>query len=106
MSWNYLDCGPIGLDKQMEGFDLVIGTPSDYGQVIPNNVAVNVSFGYNQADSAQATVPFTVLGDTMPGTMTPMPITAPSIQLRLDFGTGQNWGWTSAAIYVKPVRAT
>lgn len=99
MSWNYLDCGPIAIDKQMEGFDLVVGQIDNDGTVVSNDVEVNVTFGYNQSAPEQATDPYTITGDTIPGTMVPMPLTAASIQLRLDFGTGQNWGWSAANLY-------
>lgn len=103
MSWNYLDLGPLGVDKMMEGFDLVIGVIDDSGLIVQNNNLVcNISFGYNQADRSQATQPYAVTGDTVPGTMIPMPLTAPTFQVRLDFGTGQNWGWGALNMYVEP----
>jgi|GEM_PF-1997167 len=100
MAWNYIDGGSIGIDKQMEGFDLVVGNIEDDGQIIDNNVVCAVSFGYNQANPEMATAPFSVTGDSVPGTIIPMPMTAPSIQPRLDFGTGQNWGWGVLNLYM------
>lgn len=103
MAWNYLDLGPMNMDKMMEGFDLTIGAIDDSGLVVQNNnVVCNISFGYNQSDKSQATEPYAVTGDTSPGTLIPIPITAPSIQVRLDFGTGQNWGWGALNLYVEP----
>ncbi|MDE2098512.1 MAG: hypothetical protein KGL39_14760 [Patescibacteria group bacterium] len=104
MAWNYIDAGPAGYDKQMEGFDLTIGVLDDDGQVINNNVVCNVSFGYNQSNRELATEPYAVTGDTIPGTLVPMPMTAPTFQPRLDFGTGQNWGWSELVVYATPVR--
>ena len=103
MAWNYIECGPMGVDKMMEGFDLTIGEVDDNGEIDNNNVTCNVSFGYNQSNREMATEPYAVTGDTIPGTLIPMPITAPSFQLRLDFGTGQDWGWAAANLYVMPI---
>lgn len=103
MSWNYLDCGVVGVDKTMEGFDVVIGAVDDSGLIVQNNnVVCNITFGYNQADRSQATNPYSITGDTVPGTIIPMPMTAPTFQVRLDFGTGQNWGWGALNLYVDP----
>lgn len=103
MSWNYLDCGPIGVDKTMEGFDIVIGAVDDSGLIVQNNnVTCSITFGYNQADRSQATDPYAITGDSMPGTIIPMEITAPTFQVRLDFSTGQNWGWGALNIYMEP----
>lgn len=103
MAWNYVDCGPLGVDKMMEGFDLVIGNIDDEGKVVDNNLVCNIAIGYNQANPEQATDPYAITGDTVPGSMVPMPITAASFQVRLDFGTGQDWGWAATNLYVKPV---
>jgi hypothetical protein len=77
MAWEYLDFGTIGVDKQMEGFDIVMKGKAQ------------ISFGYNQSNRAQATDWYDIEGDTVPGTMIPFPITAPSIQVRLQFDYGQ-----------------
>jgi len=103
MSWNYLEFGQIGVDKMMEGFDLTIGQIDDDGTIVSNDVTCAVSIGYNQSDVNYATEPYTVTGDTIPGTMIPMPLTAPSFQFRLDFGDGQDWGWGALNVYDKPL---
>jgi hypothetical protein len=104
VAWNYVEGGQLGIDKIMEGFDLTIGQIDDEGQVVYNNDLVcNVSFGYNQSNPALSTTPFAITGDTIPGTMVPHPMIAPSFQLRLDFGTGQNWGWGAANLYISPL---
>lgn len=101
MAWNYLDCGTIGIDKQMEGFDLTIGNIDNDGTIIDNDVNCNITFGYNQSNMSQATDPYMITGDTVPGSMVPMPLTAPTIQARLDFGVGQDWGWSLLNMYVR-----
>ena len=77
LSWEYLDFGTIGVDKQMEGFDIVLKGKA------------SISFGYSQRDRTLATDWYEVDGDTVPGTMIPLPIVAPSIQARLQFAYGQ-----------------
>jgi hypothetical protein len=99
MAWNYIACGQEGIDKDFEGIDLTIGEIDDEGEVENNNCVCNVSIGYNQSNKEHATEPYAVTGDTVPGTMIPIPLCAPSFQLRLDFGTGQNWGWAFANLY-------
>lgn len=99
MAWNYVACGQEGIDKDFEGIDLTIGEIDDEGEVENNNCVCNVSIGYNQSNKEHATEPYAVTGDTVPGTMIPIPLCAPSFQLRLDFGTGQNWGWAFANLY-------
>lgn len=88
MAWPYLDNGNIGLDKMMEGFDLVC------------TGSVNVSFGYDQNDQSLTTESFQIGGDTLPGVgMIPFPFTAPAFQMRLDFGSTQAWEWNAAVLY-------
>jgi hypothetical protein len=85
--WPYLDFGALGVDKQLEGFDLVI----------TGNVTVR--FGYNQNNTSQVTTDYAIVGDTLPGTMIPMPLTAPSFQIRLIFDAGQTWEWMATNMY-------
>ena len=92
VSWPYLDLGAIGRTKQMVGFDLVI-----QGECA-------VSFGYDQKDEALATDPYTVDGDTLTGDVIPMPLAAPSVQMRLTFSGGQDWEWSASVIYLNDFR--
>lgn len=104
VAWHYCDFGPIGYDKDIEGFDLTIGKlDEDYTQIVSNDITCNITFGYNQSNLEEVTEPYTVDGDTVPGTMIPMPLIAPTLQLRLDFGTGQDWGWAATNIYITGV---
>lgn len=87
LEWPYLDCGPPGVDKTMEGFDLAVdGT-------------VSVSFGYNQKTPSLATTGYEVEGDTVAGTLIPMPIRAPTFQMRLTFSAAQVWEWQATNLY-------
>lgn len=88
MWWPYVDFGAIGVDKSLVGFDLV-GTGT-----------VKVSIGYDQRDFSIRTTDYTSEGDTVSGQITPIPITAPSFSLRLEYQAGQAWEWQAAALYM------
>jgi hypothetical protein len=87
VAWPYLDFGRIGLDKMMEGFDIIAdGTFS-------------ISVGYSQKDASLATTGYSIAGDTLPGGMVPLPLVAPSFQFRLTFNAGQSWEWMASNLY-------
>lgn len=73
VTWPYLDFGALGVTKQLIGFDIVAD-----GQY-------TVSIGYDQKRTQLATTPFLIDGDTLPGDVIPLPVAAPSMQLRLSF---------------------
>ncbi len=88
IAWPYLDFGLLGIDKMMEGFDIVAdGT-------------FRVSFGYSQRDTSLATPDYALDGDTLVGGMVPMPLTAPSFQLRITFDGSQSWEWFASNLYL------
>lgn len=88
IAWPYLDFGLLGTDKMMEGFDIVAdGT-------------FRVSFGYSQRDTSLATPDYALDGDTLTGSMVPMPLTAPSFQFRLTFDASQAWEWFASNLYI------
>lgn len=86
LSWPYIDFGRLGVDKEMESFDLVC------------NGGVNVQFGYSQKDLAAVTTAYHLDGETIPGNPVPYAITAPSFQMRLTFDSSQAWEWFAAGI--------
>lgn len=89
--WPYLDFGPIGLDKMLEGFDIAC------------DGEVSVSFGYNQKDFSQVTGTTVVDGDTLDQSgMVPFPVTSVSIQPRLSFTPGAQWEWQALNLYISP----
>lgn len=89
IAWPYLDFGSLGNEKQMEGLDLVC------------TGRCSISVGYNQRDLNAATDPYTVDGDTLPGIgMIGIPLTAPSMQIRLTFDGDQFWEWSALNLYV------
>lgn len=71
--WPYLDFGALGVTKELIGVDVV--ATGEYA----------LSIGYNQNDTTQVTDPYTIDGDTVVGDIIPIPISAPSFQLRLEF---------------------
>lgn len=90
MWWPYLDLGPIGIDKMMEGFDMAC------------DGEFTISFGYNQRDMNLATDSFTADGDTLDGVgMVPFPVTSNSLQPRISFTPGQQWEWQALNLYLQ-----
>ncbi len=88
LAWPYLDFGLLGVDKMMEGFDIVAdGT-------------FRVSFGYSQKNTSLATAEYAIDGDTVTGSMVPMPLTAPSFQFRITFDADQAWQWFASTLYI------
>lgn len=89
MVWPFLDMGIIGVDKTLDGIDLVI----------TGNVTINI--GYDQADATKKTPDYVIDGDTLPGVgMIPFPMTAPSFQFSLTFDPGQAWEWEALNAYI------
>lgn len=85
--WPYLDFGLLGIDKMLEGFDIVAdGT-------------FRISVGYNQRNTALATADYAISGDTLNGSIVPLPLTAPSFQFRLTFDASQRWEWFASNLY-------
>ncbi len=92
--WPYLDFGALGVTKQLIGFDTVAeGT-------------YTVSIGYNQKDDAQFTTPYQIVGDTLPGDIIPIPVSAPSLQFRLVFAGNEAWEWSASTLYLQDFRRT
>jgi len=94
--WPYLDFGALGVTKKLIGFDTV--AEGEY----------SVSIGYNQNDVLQFTPPYTIAGDTIPGDIIPIPVSAPSLQLRLQFenNTMNAWEWSASALHLQDFRRT
>lgn len=90
VQWPFLDYGNTGVTKMMEGFDLVASMPA------------NVTFRYDQSDLAVETPDYTVSpGDTIPGTIVPMPFAAPSFGPRVRFaGSADQTQWKFTALDV------
>jgi hypothetical protein len=93
--WPHLDFGALGVEKQFIGFDLVAEAPE----------GVSVSIGYDQRDVAARTAEYDMDADSLPGRLVPIPVTAPSFDLRLTFAGNQAWEWMAAVLYVNDLRS-
>ena len=90
VTWPYLDLGTPGVDKDFEGVNIVCDGSGE------------VSVGYDETNLDAATDPIPFDGDTLPGIgMIPIPMMAPSFQVRLTWDAGQAWEWEMSAIYLQ-----
>ena len=90
VTWPYLDFGSPGVDKDFEGLNIVCDGTG------------HVSIGYDQADLSVAITPIAFDGDTLPGIgMIPIPMNAPTFQVRLTWDAGQAWEWEQTVAYVQ-----
>lgn len=94
MQWPFLDFGYMGSDKSLEGFDVSANAEN----------GVDVSVCYDQRNFASRTPDYNVPGDTVPGFIVPLPVTGPSLALRLTFPGGARWEWFSANMYLQDRR--
>jgi len=92
--WPFLDFGTVGVDKELQGFDLVATAPE----------GVAVSIGYNQRNINDRTEDYDVDPDTINDQVVPFPMTAPSFDLRLTFAADQSWEWFAANLYLQDRR--
>jgi hypothetical protein len=85
--WPWLDFGQAGIDKELGGFDLVAsGSPT-------------ISIGWDQTDLAAFTTPYALPADTLPGGVIPLPVTAPTLSVRLDWASGA-WTLNQVGLYL------
>jgi hypothetical protein len=92
--WPHLDFGALGQEKQLIGFDLVANAPE----------GVSVSIGYDQRDLSMRTPDYSMDANTLPGRLVPIPVTAPSFDLKLTFEPNQAWEWFASVLYVNDLR--
>lgn len=103
----YVDVGPLGLDKELIGIDIV-GTGSctlqiGWAQNDPTTFSDNAGFSTSQ----NVTPPFAVsAADTVPGEPIPMPMTAPSFTVIIIFDGNQAWEWQASNLYLSDVTGT
>jgi hypothetical protein len=91
--WPWLDFGQPGLTKMLDGFDYV-GT----GQ------GPSISIGYDQRNPAVFTDPYQLENDTMPGGLIPLPVSAPTMSVKLDFAGGAKWRVQSILLSLRNLR--
>lgn len=91
--WPWLDFGTPGQTKMLEAFDYV-GT----GQ------GPSISVGYDQRSLSAFTPGYQLVSDTMPGGMVPIPVSAPTLSVRLTFAGGVKWNVQSVLLSVLPMQ--
>ena len=92
IQWPWLDFGMPGVTKSLYGFDVV-----GIGEVA-------VQFGYDQTNGGTFTDPYTVPPDTVPGMVIPMPLSAPSLAVRLTYDGSEAWQWNAFSLYLQDLR--
>jgi len=78
--WPWLDFGQPGVTKMLEGFDY-IGT----GQ------GPSIQIGYDQRNVSVMTPAYQLDNDTLPGGIIPLPVSAPTLSVKLTFAGGASW---------------
>lgn len=103
----YVDSGPLGLDKELAGIDIV----GDGSLTVQIGWAQNDKTTFNDdpgfSTSLNVTPPFAVsAADTVPGEPIPFPMTAPSFTVIFTFDGNQVWEWNAANLYLSDVTGT
>lgn len=80
VQWAYLDFGSPGVTKMLKGFDYV-----GLGQ------GPKISVGYDQRNLSAFTEPYQIDPDTLPGGIIPLPVSAPTFSVKLEFDGGESW---------------
>lgn len=103
----YVDVGPLGLDKELIGLDLVATgqVAIQIGWAQNDDTTFNDNPGFST--SLNVTPPYTInAADTVPGEPIPFPMTAPSFTLILTFAGNQAWEWNASNLYLSDVTGT
>ena len=105
MQWPYLELGPIGMQNQLIGVDLIgdgeVTIQVAYQQSDPTTFSDSAGF----STSLNVTPPYVVAAaDTLPGNPIPIPVEAPSLSLVLTWAPGQFWDWEAANFYLNKGR--
>jgi len=86
VQWPWLDFGTPGATKMLQTVDVVGSGPGD----------VSLQIGYDQRAVEAFTPPYTIPIDTLAGMPIPIPVSAPTLSLRLTF----NGAWSLQAVNV------
>lgn len=87
--WPWLDFGRPGVTKMLEGFDYV-----GSGQ------GPSISIGYDQRDVTAFTTPYAISSDTLPGGIIPLPVSAPTFSMKIEFVGAETWTVQQAQLSV------
>ncbi len=96
IQWPWLDFGAMGVTKMLEGFDII-----GYG-------VARIQFGYDQSNGELWTPEWELVADSVPGQLLPMPLSAPSMAVRLiyDGSDEQRTGWDALNLHFHGMRET
>lgn len=92
---HYLDMGSPAVTKMMVGVDLV------------GNGVARIALGYNQTNLSYFTPDAEVPADTVPGSIIPIPLAAPSFAMRIRYSSIDNpdgWEWLASSFYINDFR--
>ncbi len=88
IQWPWLDFGKPGTNKMLDSFDIVgLGTCS-------------IEIGYDQTNLNSFTELYPIPADSYPGQIIPLPLTAPTMSVRLTYDGGQAWQWNALQLYL------
>lgn len=87
VQWPWLDGGSPGIIKMLESFDVV------------GSGTLAFSIGYDQTDPTAFTTPFAIDADTMIGVNVPMPVSAPSMSIKITATGGSAWSLNEVNLY-------
>lgn len=94
IQWPWLDFGQPGFTKMVYGVDVV------------GEGDVSIQIGYDQTNQAAFTDPYTIPADTVPGTVVPMPLSAPSMSVKLTYDGSVQWQFNAMTVYLNDNRGT
>ncbi len=94
---HYLDMGSPGVTKMLIGVVLV------------GNGTADIAIGFNQGNLAHFTPDVSVTSDTITGSIIPIPVSSPSLSMRLRYSSTDNpdgWEWLASNFYINDFRPT
>ena len=94
IQWPWLDFGLPGRNKMLIGFDIVGEGTS------------NIEIGYDQTQGGLFTTSYAIPADTYPGQIIPLPLTAPSMSVKLTYDADQAWQWNALSLYLQDQRVS
>jgi len=90
IQWPWLDFGAPGTNKLLDAFDIV-----GYGPL-----GCKIQIGYDQGDLNAFTVEYDIPSDSLNAQIIPLPLTAPTMSVKLTFPGLQDWQWNALQLYL------
>lgn len=88
IQWPWLDFGQPGVTKMLYGVDMV------------GKGEVSLQIGYDQSAGGVFTDPYTLPADTVPGTVVPLAMSAPSMSIKLTYDGSVQWQFNAMQVYL------